>query len=76
MSLPKSIKSTISFSFFSEKARRDDRDAEWLIDFSLLRAEGNTTSCSGRNSGGNLYYSTSQDPLTALRKALLIKTFT
>ena len=47
------------FSFSSaEKAGRDERDAERLIDFCVLWAESDTTSCSGRNTGGRLYYST------------------
>lgn len=45
---------------------RDEKDAERLIDFCLLRAEGDTTSCSGSHSGGSLRYSTPQAPLTEL----------
>lgn len=54
------------FFFYSEEAMRDEKDAERLIDFCLLRAEGDTTSCSGSHSGGSLRYSTPQAPLTEL----------
>lgn len=52
------------FFFFWESKERWERCSEKLIDLCLLRAEGDTTSCSGRHRGGRLYYSTSQAPPT------------
>lgn len=66
-----SINSFISFFFniYSEEARRDERDAERLNNFCLLRAGGDTTSCSVRRKPVLLNATSSSD------RALLITLF-